>query len=121
MNGQNYERKLARLLDQYGYHVIRAPASGSATQRDLPDLGFAKMGEQPVFIELKCTSQNVAYYSDEEVTALREFAAAFNGQACLCARFKGDTWYYLCDPTDARRTDVGRYAVDRDMDCEVIG
>lgn len=120
MTGSDYERQLARKLDEQGYHVIRAPSSGSATQRDLPDLAYSKPGETPVFLELKTTAKNVAYYTDDEVQALSRFATAFNGRRGLCARFKGDTNYYLCAPIDARITDSGRYAVDRDLKLEIL-
>jgi Holliday junction resolvase len=116
MTGSDYERKLARVLDQQGYHVIRAPSSGSATQRDLPDIAFSKEDNTPVMVELKTTSQKAAYFTESEVDALDRFAAAFNGVSRLCARYKGDTTYYLYDPLKARRTPSNRYAVDRDIE-----
>jgi len=112
MNGSQYERRLARLLDDRGYHVVRSPASGSATERELPDLFWSSLDEYPIAAELKATSQNVAYYDKSEVEALREFALAFGAKARLTARFKQDTSYYLCRPKDARETDRGRFGVD---------
>lgn len=120
MNGQDYERKLAKKLDKQGYHVIRAPASGSATQRDLPDIAYGKPGIKPMFVELKATSQNVAYFDESEVESLQEFALAFSGRARLVARYKQDTAYYSCQVENARRTETNRYAVDRDMKTEII-
>lgn len=120
MTGSDYERKLARKLDEQGYHVIRAPSSGSATKRDLPDVAFGKAGDIPVMLELKTTSQNVAYFDNAEVKALARFAAAFSGVKRLCARYKQDTCYYLYDPADARRTPSDRYAVDRDIDPTMV-
>jgi Holliday junction resolvase len=119
MTGSDYERALAKRLAEDGYHVIRAPASGSATTRALPDLAWGD-GERVVCAELKTTGQNVAYFDAAEVTALREFAVAFNAASRLVARFKGDTDYYCIAPEQARQTDSGRYAVDRDMEMDAI-
>jgi Holliday junction resolvase len=111
----NYERDLANHLDECGYHVMRAPSSGGGTTRELPDLFWAKATEMPVAAELKTTKGNVAYYDSEEVESLKNFAAAFSAQARLVARYKQDTTFYTHRVTDARRTDSGRYAVDRDI------
>jgi len=113
MNGQDYEREFARQLSNGKWCVIRAPASGSATERSLPDLAWGWKANS-YCAELKATSENVAYYDEDEVQALLEFAAAFNSMPVLAARFKGDTTFYTCSIQSARRTDSGRYAVDRD-------
>lgn len=112
----NYERKLARILHAENYHVMRAPTSGGGTKRDLPDLLYAKPGEKTVALELKTTSENVAYYDEGEVAALDRFADAFGADARLCVRWKGDTAFYEVAPVAARRTDSGTYAVDKDTD-----
>ena len=116
MNGSHYERKLAKHLDSEGYHVVRSPASGSATKRDLPDLFWSKPDEKAIACELKATSQKAAYYTESEVYSLVEFATAFNATPLLGARFKQDTTYYLWHPNEVRRTNSGRYAADRDID-----
>ena len=36
--GDRRERELVNRLDEAGFAVMRAPASGSATHRDLPDV-----------------------------------------------------------------------------------
>lgn len=119
MTGQNKERELARQLADAGYAVMRAPASGSATTRDLPDLLWAKDG-CIVAGELKYTGENVAYYDAEEVAALDRFGKAFGANVRLVARFKQDTNFYSLKPEQARRTDSGRYAVDRILPVEVV-
>jgi len=116
MNGSEQERELARHLDGCRYHVIRSPASGSATQRELPDLFWAKDDERPIASELKTTSQNVAYYDQSEVSALIRFAQAFCARPMLCARFAQDTTFYLCEPEAARLTESNNYAVDREIE-----
>jgi len=112
----HYERKLAKHLDEQGYHVVRAPSSGGGTKRELPDLFWAKPSEAPIAAELKTTSQNVAYYDESEVAALQSFARSFDATPVLVARFKGDTTYYAVHIENPRITDSGRYAVDRDIE-----
>lgn len=112
MAGSDYERQLANLLDDQGYHVMRAPSSGGGTDRDLPDLFYARAIESPIAAELKTTDANVAYFDQEEVVGLQRFAAAFGATARLVARFKGDTSFYVVVPSDARKTDSGKLAVD---------
>jgi len=116
VNGSTYERRLANHLDETGHHVIRAPSSGAGTKRELPDLMWSKAGEPIIAAELKATSQNVAYYTTTEVAALREVATAFGAKPRLFARFKQDTTYYGWLADDARVTDSGRFAVDREID-----
>jgi Holliday junction resolvase len=117
MTGSDYERQLAARLSDQGYYVIRAPASGSATKRPLPDLAWAD--DEIACAELKATSQNVAYFDGQEVQALEEFAAAFNATPYLVSRFKGDTTYYCCRPSTVRRTESGRYAYDHGNPCDI--
>jgi Holliday junction resolvase len=119
-SGQNKERDLARILDEQQYHVIRAPSSGSATTRDLPDLAWSKAGEHTIVAELKYTGDNVAYFGADEVEALHRFAVAFNAKSVLVARFKRDTTFWMCPPEEARETPEGNYAVDRDLDLHPI-
>lgn len=114
MTGQDKERDLAKRLSDAGYAVMRAPASGSATQRELPDLLWSKPETPLSVMELKYTGENVAYFDAEEVQALGWFAACVGAKQFLCARFKQDTTYYMAHPDDARRTESGRYAVDRE-------
>lgn len=116
MNGSQYERKLCRLLDAKGYHIMRAPSSGAATDRELPDVLYSKVDEPTVAGELKATATKIAYYDDDEVAALRSFATAFGAKPRLIARYKGDTSYYVYRIDDARKTDGGNYAVDLALD-----
>jgi len=113
MSGSRYERELVNYLDAKAYHVVRAPSSGGGTKRSLPDLFWSKADERSVAAELKTTSKTKAYYTAQEVTALKEFAAAFNAHARLVARFKGDTSYYVCAPRDLYRTNNGSYRVEK--------
>lgn len=116
MTGSDYERDLASLLDDDGYHVMRAPSSGAGTTRELPDLLWASHFTDAVAAELKTTGQNVAYFDGDEVESLVNFARSFVARSWLVARFKGDTTFYCYSIDDARQTDSGRYAVDRDTE-----
>jgi len=114
MSNGRYERQLANYLDEMDYHVIRAPASGAATKRSLPDLFWSKSNESAIAAELKTTSKDMAYYTSEEVKSLNEFAAAFNAHPRLVARFKGDTSYYIADPKDVYKTPESNYRMTVD-------
>lgn len=116
MPGTRYEQNLAKRLHKNGFAVMRAPTSGGGTKRDLPDILYGKRGEKPVALELKTTSEDIAYYNEGEVAALDRFADAFGAHARLCVRFKGDTSFYEVKPLAARRTDSGTYAVESDTD-----
>jgi len=115
MSNGRFERQLVGILDSKGYHIMRAPSSGGGTKRNLPDLFWSKLDESAIAAELKTTSKEKAYYTSEEVESLREFAAAFSAHPRLVARYKGDTAFYLADPTDVHRTPEERnYRVTRD-------
>jgi len=109
----NYERMLAVELNDQGCAVMRAPSSGGGTARDLPDLLWSKSGEDTRAAELKTTAEPRAYYTTEEVDGLQRFATAFGAAPLLVARYKGDTEYYACHPTNAGRTDGGNYVLHR--------
>jgi Holliday junction resolvase len=94
---------------------MRAPSSGGATTRELPDVLYSNVGIPLYAAELKTTSENVAYYEGTEVQALRNVATAFGAQPRLIARYKGDTSYYVFRIDQARKTGVGNYAVDRNI------
>jgi len=114
MSNGRYERELINNLRDQSYAVMRAPSSGGGTDRDLPDVLWSREGEDTRACELKTTSEPYAYYDEREVQALERFANAFNAIPLLVARYKGDTEYYACHPTNAGRTDGGNYVLHRD-------
>ena len=113
MSGSTYERKLAKHLDSEGYHVVRAPSSGGGTKRSLPDVFWSKDNETAIAAELKTIQSAPAYVSHTEVESLQEFAAAFNAAPRLILREKGDTRYYVINPTDCVKTE-NSYRLDKD-------
>ena len=60
--GDRRERELVNRLDEAGVAVMRAPASGSATDRELPD-GLAGDGGTCYAIQGKSTSGRPIYLS----------------------------------------------------------
>ena len=71
--GDRRERELVNQLDEAGFAVMRAPASGSATERDLPDV-LAGNGETFYAIEAKSSAGRPIYLTGEEIESLIYFA-----------------------------------------------
>jgi Holliday junction resolvase len=107
--GDRRERELVHRLDDAGFAVMRAPASGSATPRDLPDV-LAGNGESFYAIEAKSSSGDPIYIDAEEVQALEFFADNFGAQARIGIRFDEREWSFF-DPDDLYVTEGGNYRV----------
>lgn len=110
--GDRRERELVNELDEAGFAVMRAPASGSATERELPDV-LAGDGEQFYAIEAKSSSGDPIYLSGEEVEALTYFARNFGAKPRIGVRFDREDWYFF-HPADLHVTDGGNYRVKKE-------
>lgn len=110
--GARCERELVNLLDEMGFAVMRAPASGSATARDLPDV-LAGNGERFYAIEAKSSSGNPIYLDAEEVEALCYFATNFGATPRIGIRFDEQDWAFF-DPDDLYVTEGGNYRVKQE-------
>ncbi|MFB6301287.1 MAG: Holliday junction resolvase Hjc [Haloferacaceae archaeon] len=110
--GDRRERELVNELDAAGFAVMRAPASGSATDRDLPDV-LAGDGETFYAIEAKSSSGAPIYLDGEEVESLVYFARNFGAKARIGVRFDREDWYFF-HPGDLHTTDGGNYRVKRE-------
>lgn len=110
--GDRRERELVKLLDEAGFAVMRAPASGSATERELPDV-LAGNGEQFYAIEAKSSGGDAIYLTGEEVEALVFFARNFGAKARIGVRFDREDWYFF-HPGDLYVTDGGNYRVKKE-------
>jgi Holliday junction resolvase len=110
--GDRRERELVNELDAAGFAVMRAPASGSATERDLPDV-LAGDGEQFYAIEAKSSAGDPIYLSGQEVESLIYFARNFGAKARIAARFDREDWYFF-HPGDLHVTDGGNYRVKKE-------
>jgi len=91
---------------------MRAPASGSATDRELPDV-LAGDGERFYAIEAKSSSGDPIYLSGEEVEALIYFAQNFGAKSRIAVRFDREEWYFF-HPGDLHETDGGNYRVKKE-------
>jgi Holliday junction resolvase len=103
---------LVNQLDAAGFAVMRAPASGSATDRDLPDVLAGDDGRFYA-IEAKSSSGDPIYLSGEEVEALVYFAQNFGAKARIAVRFDREDWYFF-HPGDLYTTDGGNYRVKKE-------
>jgi holliday junction resolvase Hjr len=110
--GNRRERELVNRLDEAGFAVMRAPASGGATQRELPDV-LAGNGEAFYAIEAKSSSGKPIYLTGEEVEALVYFSRNFGARPKIGVRFDREDWYFF-HPGDVYRTDGGNYRVKKE-------
>lgn len=131
--GDRGERDLVNALDPLGFAVMRAPASGSATERELPDV-LAGNGETFYAIEAKSSSGDPIYLDADEIADLVFFADKFGATPLIAAKFNvehGDHAYGVDgDPghrfftTQEVETDRGAFRVKREKwaasDCSVL-
>ena len=110
--GDRRERELVNRLDGAGFAVMRAPASGSATERELPDV-LAGDGEVFYAIEAKSSSGNPIYLTGKEVEALVFFAQSFGAKPRIGVRFDREDWQFF-HPGDLHVTDGGNYRVKKE-------
>lgn len=110
--GDRRERELVNLLDDAGFAVMRAPASGSATTRELPDV-LAGDGTEFYAIEAKSSAGDPIYLDGEEVYALVYFSRNFGAKPRVGVRFDREDWYFF-HPDDLHQTDGGNYRVKKE-------
>ncbi|MEF8813573.1 MAG: Holliday junction resolvase Hjc [Halovenus sp.] len=110
--GDRRERELVNRLDQAGFAVMRAPASGSATDRELPDV-LAGNGDRFFAIEAKSSAGDPIYLDGEEVYALVYFSRNFGAKPRIGVRFDREDWYFF-HPDDLHTTDGGNYRVKKE-------
>ena len=110
--GDRRERELVNRLDEAGFAVMRAPASGGATTRELPDV-LAGNGDTFYAIEAKSSSGNPIYLTGEEVEALVYFSKNFGAKPRIGVRFDREDWYFF-HPADLYTTDGGNYRVKKE-------
>ena len=107
--GDRRERELVNRLDERGLAVMRAPASGSATERELPDV-LAGDGEVFYAIEAKSSAGDPIYLDGQEIENLVYFAQNFGAAPKVGVRFDREDWYFF-HPADLHVTDGGNYRV----------
>jgi Holliday junction resolvase len=109
--GDRRERELVNALDDAGFAVMRAPASGSATERELPDV-LAGNGTVFYAVEAKSSAGDPIYLDGAEIEALRYFADSFGAKPRVGVRFDREEWAFF-HPADII-TENGAYRVKRD-------
>ena len=114
--GDRRERELVNELDAAGFAVMRAPASGSATERELPDV-LAGDGGAFYAIEAKSSAGDPIYLTGEEIEALIYFAQNFGARPRVAARFDREDWYFF-HPADLHMTDGGNRRVKKEFALE---
>jgi Holliday junction resolvase len=114
--GDRRERELVNRLDEAGFAVMRAPASGSATSRELPDV-LAGDGDVFYAIEAKSSAGDPIYLTWEEVEALGFFADNFGAEALVAARFDREDWAFFA-PHDLHQTPQGNFRVKKERAVE---
>ena len=87
VRGVREERELVNLLDKLGFAVLRAPASGSRTRLDRPDILAGRRGFI-VALEVKSTSKKALYVRGESIAQLKRFSERFGAKPFLAVKFK---------------------------------
>lgn len=127
--GSRRERELVNLFHVNDFAVMRAPASGGATERELPDV-LTGDGEVFYAIEAKSSSDDVIYIDGREIDELTYFAKSFGAKPLIGVRFNsehGDPSYgndeisgwYFFHPSDLYQTDGGNYRVKKQTALEL--
>lgn len=111
--GSRVERELVKMLWDADCAAMRAPASGGATKKPLPDI-IAGNGKVYLAIEVKSTSADHIYINSEKITGLIEFSEIFGAEPYLGAKFKNKKWRFL-HMDDLIKTRGENYKVDIDL------
>ena len=82
--GSREERELVKMLWDADCAAMRAPASGGATKKPLPDI-IAGNGKIYLAIEVKSSSKDRIYINSEKIDALCEFAGIFGAKPYIGA------------------------------------
>ncbi len=111
--GSKEERDLVRILWEKNFAAMRAPASGGATKKPLPDV-LAGNGHIYLAIEVKTTTKDRIYIDSQKISGLREFSDIFGAQPYVGIKFKYKKWLFLA-PDDLIMTKNENYRLDKDL------
>jgi Holliday junction resolvase len=105
--GIREERELIHRLDSLGFAVLRAPASGSRTRLDRPDILAGRKGFI-LAIEVKTSKKATFYIRKESVDQLVRFSGRFGAKPYVAIKFKhkGLDWF-LIEPENLIKTVKG--------------
>ena len=111
--GSREERELVKMLWEADCAAMRAPASGGATKKPLPDV-IAGNGKVYLAIEVKSTSSERIYINSEKIDALLEFSGIFGAKPYVGAKFKREKWRFVCID-DLKKTKQENYRLDKEL------
>ncbi|MCC7563379.1 MAG: Holliday junction resolvase [Methanobacterium sp.] len=111
--GSREERELVKMLWDADCAAMRAPASGGATKKPLPDI-IAGNGKIYLAIEVKSSSKDRIYINSDKIDALLEFSNLFGAQPYIGAKFIRKKWRFLT-PETLHKTPQNNYRVDVDL------
>ena len=111
--GSREERELVKMLWDANCAAMRAPASGGATKKPLPDV-IAGNGRIYLAIEVKSSSKDRIYIKSDKIDALCEFAGIFGAQPYIGAKFTRKKWRFL-SPETLVKTRQKNYRLDMDL------
>ena len=114
--GSAEERDLVHKLWDRNFAAMRAPASGGATKRPLPDV-VAGNGKIYLAIEVKTTTKEKIYIDEPQISALCEFSEIFGAKAYIGVKFKYTKWLFL-EPENTPKTKTGNYRIEKDYAIE---
>lgn len=113
MKGDNYEREFIDVVSNNEWYAMRAPASGRANPRDLPDVIVSRDGEPVYAVEVKASSAEVRE-TEDKWDALLRFAEGFGAEPRFACRLKRDTSWYVIDASAVDRTYAGNLHLTQD-------
>lgn len=111
--GSREERELVKMLWDAECAAMRAPASGGATKKPLPDV-IAGNGKIYLAIEVKSSSLERIYINSEKIVGLKEFADTFGAEPYIGVKFIRKKWRFIC-PDDLYKTKNNNYRVNVEL------
>lgn len=111
--GSSEERDLVKRLWDANFAAMRAPASGGATKRPLPDV-LAGNGEIYLAIEVKSSRQEHIYIDNEKISNLIEFSNIFGATPYVGVKFIRKKWRFI-KLEDLHVTRNNNYRVNVDL------
>lgn len=111
--GSRAERELVKMFWDSNCAAMRAPASGGATKKPLPDI-IAGNGKIYLAIEVKSTSKDKIYINSQKIDALSEFSQIFGAEAYVGAKFHREEWRFVAI-ADLEKTKQNNYRLDKDL------
>jgi Holliday junction resolvase len=111
--GSREERELVKMLWDADCAAMRAPASGGATKKPLPDV-LAGNGSIYLAIEVKSSSLERIYINSEKIEGLKEFSELFGAVPYIGVKFLRKKWRFIC-LDDLHQTKNNNYRVNIDL------